>query len=274
MKRIFAFILYAFSISFSVQAQSKFFAFIDSLLLQKEIQQSSVLQSTVTNALPKTFDSELSEAAKAKINRVAYYHLLLTSRGARDANTYGALQLPYFWNYGEENTRDSIYSTEQNKPLRKLPPPKGFEKYQSYASVDRTPVLFWTDAAFDHAKYQYMGTKFYSFGWCSEREMAFKAWLNLQGIKSTICFSGIHVWNEVELPELPDYYIKADNTFNEFTLLPKKDMPKRDANDKYLNWYNLQGAGVTVKNQLRLLTVSTHRAKEIEDAVKLFFTRN
>lgn len=122
--------------------------------------------------------------------------------------------------------------------------------------------------------YQWGDLKFSSFGWCSEREMAFKAWLNLRGIKSTVCFKGVHVWNEITLKNLRGYVLKVDNTFNEFELLPDSMKTEIDTADKYLKWYNAQGASNTNKQLLSAISTTKLKAALLQQMIHSFFVEN
>jgi len=264
-------LLFSFVFLFVTQVHSSTLLNVfDSLFRSPAVQQSAVLNAMVQKMVD---GKNLQPASINLIREVVFYHCLLTSSNAQNGNRYGALQLPYFWNYGAVNPRDSIYLIAANKPLRKCPPPKGFEKYQSYASVDRTPLLFWSDVATDEPKYKWRGISFHSFGWCSEREMAFKALMVTKQLKTSICFEGIHVWNEIVLPNDSNFVLKIDNTFNECVLISSKNKTKENLSDKYLTWYNSVSKSPAMIQSLLKVVVSAKRANEIEQQVMSFFKK-
>ncbi len=77
---------------------------------------------------------------------------------------------------------------------------------------------------------------FSSFGWCSEREMAFASLLSLMGYKSHVIAPGAHAWTEVEMTfhkkdgKDTTLLVSVDNTFDNVIYSPN---PPSDHNNVY-----------------------------------------
>ena len=64
---------------------------------------------------------------------------------------------------------------------------EGYKKYKSAADADRRPYLYLKDLVSKKNKYYHPECSgFYTFGWCSEREMAFNCLLAIMGYKCKI----------------------------------------------------------------------------------------
>jgi|GEM_PF-5797394 len=241
-------------------AQTHFFHFVDSVFQRKEIQQSVVLKQELQNAGYKFSGTDSLDQLVAKL---AYMHLLLTCYYSVDGDTSGGFGIPYFWDYTDHNPRENIL--KRGKTLKQL----------GIATQDRTPYIFWSDFTTDEPQYSWGHiSAFYSFGWCSEREMAYKAWLSVLGIKATIGIKADHVWTEVELPGQPDYFLFVDNTFNRFEVWPVSKRPPLEAGNKYINWYNQQGADKTTVKRLSMLSISAKRAAKLQRQIISYFGSN
>ena len=253
-------------------AQYPLFHFIDSVYTANTINESLLIKT-------KLFDGSYLLVDDEKVNdtvkKILYMHLLLSSNFATNGDTFGAFQIPFFWNYTDPNPRDSIFHKKRGRTLCKLPPPYEMPGYLSLASVDRVPTVFWGDFVTDEPKYSWDYLQgFYTFGWCSEREMAFKAWLGIEGIQGDICFKDNHVWTEVVLPSLPDYMLFIDNSLNRFEMRPISKRTKPVVGDKYLGWYNQNGANKITQKKLSLLAISHKRAVGLGQQIVSFFTAN
>ena len=208
------------------------------------------------------------------VAKLAYMHMLLTCYYSVDGDTSGGFGIPYFWNYTNHNPRENIVHIKKGKTLKQLPAVAGTQG-ASMATLDRTPLIFWGDFMTEEPQYSYEHiSAFYSFGWCSEREMAFKAWLGVVGIKSTIGIRADHVWTEVDLPGMPGYFLFIDNTFNRFEIWPVSKRPKLEVGNKYINWYNQQGSDKTIQKKLASLTISPKRASSLEHQILTYFNSN
>jgi hypothetical protein len=210
---IFSFTITAYSLSMP--------AFFNGLYLQNQKAIDSVFSGLYGQLCAQiNIDPRNADNRKA-VNPILFYHQLLTTTDAVDCTKGGILKTAYFWHWTDPNPRYDIRLLPDSIPLVRLPPAKGYKKYKTFADIDRLPDLYLSDLVSETPKYVHSscGT-FYTFGWCSEREMAFCSLLNAMNITCKIKQDGIHVWTEV-LFELSDasakkrlYVITADNTFN------------------------------------------------------------
>lgn len=148
-------------------------------------------------------------------------HKLFTSQTAADYSRGEILYIPYLWHWVNPNPRHELYFIENDILLSNQSPPSNFANYQTYADIDRTPYLFLSDLVLEQPKYYSdRGGTFYSFGWCSEREMAFIALISLLNYEGKIVATGNHSWSELLIPMIKDdgskqhFSVTVDNTFN------------------------------------------------------------
>jgi hypothetical protein len=267
MKTKFFLVLLLFCASHTF-AQIHFFHFVDSLFQKPEIQNSIVLRQQLQDAGYKLTGND---SLDMMVTKVLYMHMLLTCYYSVDGDTSGGFGIPYFWNYTNHNPRVNIVNLKKGKKLGQLPAPVG----GTMATLDRTPVIFWSDFMTDEPQYSYEHiSAFYSFGWCSEREMAYKAWLGVVGIKSTIGIKTDHVWTEVAMPGMPGYFLFIDNTFNRFEMRPISQKPPLEVGNKYIAWYNQQGADKTIQKRLASMIISPKRAASLQKQIMVYFGSN
>jgi hypothetical protein len=171
--------------------------------------------------------------------RIAYLHELFTSDWPEDGSRGGLLDIPYFWHWVEPNSRLEI--SKADILISSLP----VDRYASYAMVDRTPEIFLSDLVdsmyFSHPDYG----NFYTFGWCSEREMSYRSILRHWGFNSKVVAYGGHSWTEVVADFISTkgkgitLYISVDNTFNDIKWQKHSDTTKRSKEELRLErWYN------------------------------------
>lgn len=142
-----------------------------------------------------------NEQNKNLFYRMYFFHDLLTGSACIDFVSGGILKLPYAWHWVRPNPRHTITYKSSNVPLVKVLPPKAFNRYKSYADIDRVPSLYLKDLFSENPKYFHpIVGEFYSFGWCSEREMAYAALMDIFGYACKIKQEGIHVRTGVWLP--------------------------------------------------------------------------
>ncbi len=153
--------------------------------------------------------------------RIHFFHRLFTCGEAVTGSNTGILKIPYFWHWVDPNPRNEILCVQQNKKLKDLAPPSGFKKYRSFADIDRTPDIFYSDLVSDRPHYYHsVCDSFFTFGWCSEREMAFTLLMENFGLRCKTIAEGNHSWSEIfvifknDKGEGTPFEISIDNTFD------------------------------------------------------------
>lgn len=196
-------------------------------------------------------------------------HDLFTSKTASDCSMGDILDIPYFWHWVTPNPRHTIYFVETNQLLSKTKAPLEFSKYNSYADIDRTPYLFLSDLFQEMPKYYSTSCDTFStFGWCSEREMAFIALTKLLNFSSKVVAEGNHSWSELVIPlklingQLQNFIVKVDNTFNSVDLTQIEQINITEWEKKYgssdlANWYNQKA-----KSKTELQKISKHLVRK------------
>lgn len=150
--------------------------------------------------------------------KLFFYHKLFTTNQAIDCAKSGILEIPYFW----ISDRHRIEYTKKSQLRERIP--KNFLE----DLVSDTPTFSHPDCG-----------KFYTFGWCSEREMSYTAILKNIGFTCKIKAAGAHCWTTVSVKMLnhnnieKEYTIKIDNTFETFYTIPNKSITVIDKCKKY-----------------------------------------
>ncbi|MDR0874500.1 MAG: hypothetical protein LBN27_13720 [Prevotellaceae bacterium] len=177
-------------------------------------------------------------------------HDLFTCSSASNGSRGEILDIPYFWHWVTPNPRYEIYFTATGQLLNRTRPPQEFSKYGSFADIDRTPYLFLSDLLTENPQYYSVSCDTFStFGWCSEREMAFSALVKLLNYDSKVVASGNHSWSEVILKmrdkngNLKNYKVHIDNTFDNvsFNAITQSEIDvwkQNSGNSDIERWYN------------------------------------
>jgi len=226
-------------------------------------------------------DLEREDEANAKMYfRILFYHKLLTSQSASNGNNAGILKIPYFWHWVNPNPRHQIIYLPGERLLSKIKPPAAFGKYASYADIDRTPSLFFSDLLSEKPGFYHSDCDtFYSFGWCSEREMAYVGLLNLFDIQGKVMTGGNHSWSESYVKMVKNdkkvtvMSVTVDNTFDEVTwknlglTVDTNRLMKSYPQDKLTMWYNTNAVSDKQKTFLLALKVYPKASARIEKLV-------
>lgn len=211
-----------------------------------------------------------SKESKKTFYTIWILHRLFSSKDAVDCSRGDIINLPYQWHWVTPNPRHTIRFTKDGSLLTKTKPPKQYAKYKSYADIDRLPGFFFKDLLNPEPKYYSTCGRFRSFGWCSEREMAFVALLELLGYEGKVFSGGNHSYSEI-LVEIPStvrgrrwIVFSVDNTFDEFTVadLPNKartNMVQRWRSEfgdsPMAKWYNKKAHSKSEQLQIRQIKV-------------------
>jgi len=153
---------------------------------------------------------------------ISILHKIFTSQGALNCSKGEIINIPYQWHWVDSNPRYEIYFTGTKQRLKNTKPPAEHTKYSSYADIDRTPYFFLSDLFHPELKYYSVSCDTFStFGWCSEREMAFTALMTLLNYESKVVAEGNHSWSELHIPmklttgTLQSFRVRVDNTFDD-----------------------------------------------------------
>lgn len=244
--------------------------------------------SKLRNSEYKLFCEKFSLNSESTKNQSQFYniyflHDLFTGSSAQNYMSGGILKIPYFWHWVNPNPRHDIKFTKDSTKLSKAKPPHEFLKYKSYADIDRTPSLYLGDLLSDEPKYYHeQCSSFYTFGWCSEREMAFNSLLAIIGFKVKIKQSGIHTWSEIytkfETQNKDSMVIifKVDNTFD---IIEYKPLKKGMTFEKWqadigqgaeIKWYNKKSHSRSELEKVKSLIVTEKASKRINKLIQIW----
>lgn len=191
-------------------------------------------------------------------------HKLFTAKTCSDGSRGDILNIPYLWHWINPNPRHEIYFTENGKLLTSVRHPRGFEKYSTYADIDRTPYVFLTDLLAPAPRYYSAACDTFStFGWCSEREMAFVSLTTMMGFSANVIAPGNHSWSELNVKMAlksggtRNLQVTIDNTFDGFTWAEPNP---GDRNSQY----NRNAHSGSMLNNLGAFVVSTAASNRIE----------
>ena len=185
-------------------------------------------------------------------------HELFTVKTCEDGSRGDVLNMPYFWHYRTPNPRHAILVDGK--------------KNISYTSIERKPYNFLKDMVAPADRFTCPGLEpFCSYGWCSEREMAFACLLSIMGYTTHVISTGNHAYTEVQVSfmtnkgEKFDFLINVDNTFNSLTISTGSGEPHNNVYDKKAfdsaEIARVKGINVSEKAQDRI-------AKALETYVK------
>ena len=212
----------------------------------------------------------------SKYFTIKILHDLFTSQTATNCSHGEILNIPYLWHWTNPNPRHEIYFVQSKQLLFETKAPREFSTYNSYADIDRTPYLFLSDLVHDGPKYYSNSCDTFStFGWCSEREMAFVALTNLLNINGKVIAEGNHSWSEFIIPlklkngQLQNFKVKVDNTFNavEWTTIDNTEIiawRNYNGNVNLANWYNQKAKSSIELGKIRNHLASNSAMKSIE----------
>jgi hypothetical protein len=222
---------------------------------------------------------DMADSSNAKkFHSLLLLHNLFTSSSAFNCARGNILNIPYFWHWVSPNPRHQIMHKPSGKLLKSLKPPAGFGKYQSWADVDRTPDIFISDMLTKQPLYYSESCDtFYTFGWCSEREMAISALCEMLDIPARVVAQNNHSWSDVLIPmktksgETKTFVFSVDNTFDslQWNLFSENiaGWNVAEGNSKMETWYNKQAHDPQRLKSLLELYVCTEAITRIETSI-------
>lgn len=215
---------------------------------------------------------------RRKFLEIHFHHDLFTGTAAVTGLRGGILNIPYFWHYVKPNPRHSIQFLPGSKALSKVKPPPAFAKYKTFADIDRLPSLYLSDLLSAEPKFSHKacGT-FYTFGWCSEREMAFRTLLHLLGYESKIRQQGIHVRTQIWMQFVTNagrkvnIVAEVDNTFDLIDWrrgrINKTKWQKDFGKGTDIKWYNRVSKAKKQLDAVKKIKVPKETIKRIKNRV-------
>lgn len=255
-------------------------------LVTNHLKDFTTIQSEVFNAFCTMNRLNANDPSNSeKYFTVKILHDLFTSQTASDCSSGDILNIPYQWNWVTPNPRHEIYFVSSNTLLTDMDPPSEFSKYNSYADIDRTPYLYLSDLVNPTPKYYSAscGT-FSTFGWCSEREMAFVSLLELLGYTGKIIAEGNHSWSEFIIPMISvsgsteQFKVTVDNTFNsvyweETDSSFINEWRMNNWNSTLEKWYNQKAHSQTEKSRINNHLVPKEAALRIENKLSNYLEK-
>jgi hypothetical protein len=236
------------------------------------------------------FCRQLEIDDKHKGNAATFYDIillqaLLTGTDSDNFTAGGVLQIPYVWHWVTPNPRHTIISLPDSTPLKIMTPPKRYAKYKSFADIDRTPFIYLSDLVSENPKYYHPACgPFYTFGWCSEREMTFNTLLSLMGYDCKIKQDGIHTWSEVFVPMFKkkerkvNIVLLVDNTYDTMRWktckIEKSEWLKDIGSGEMISWYNEKAHSSKEKNDVKGIIVSEEVQARIKSQISQWYKKH
>jgi len=220
-----------------------------------------------------------------KFYTIKILHELFTSQSASNCSKGEILNIPYQWHWIQPNPRHEIYFVSSNRLLKDTKPANEFSKYNSHADIDRTPYLFLSDLVHSEPKYYSISCDTFStFGWCSEREMAFVALAKLLDYDGKVVAENNHSWSEFIIPmkinttEIQNFKVTIDNTFNSiyWTTIVSEEISKwrvHIGNASLAKWYNGKAKSNVELRNIRNHLVSNKTMSRIENELVMYLDK-
>jgi hypothetical protein len=159
-------------------------------------------------------------------------------------------------------------------------PPPSNSLYKSYADIDRVPSRYLGELASPSPRYYHPDCgSFHTFGWCSEREMAFVALMSLYGYIGKVYQRSIHVISSFRV-EFTDtsgitriMIADVDNTFNhiswnESTHSDRGAWQNDIGRGTTIQWYNEQALSERQRDQIKSIRMTAQSIQRIDRLVK------
>lgn len=221
------------------------------------------------------------ETNRSTYLRICFLHELLTGSGASNCTRGGMLRTPYFWHWVTPNPRHRILSLPDSVLLVSVSPPPAYGQYQTCADIDRVPALYFSDLVSESPHYAHSDCgAFFTFGWCSEREMAYVALLGALGYHGKVVQSDIHTWSVLWCPligaEGNDAVLEArvDNTFDSISwefVDPSATLETwltDVGSGSTIDWYNRMAHSADQRAQLEMIDVGPAARNRIRQLVR------
>ncbi len=223
---------------------------------------------------------------KKKYFQLKILHDLFSSSSAKNNSIGSILPIPYMWHWCNPNPRHTIQFMESNTYLVNQKPSQEFGNYKTFADIDRTPYLYLSDLMSENIKYKNeTHPEILTFGWCSEREMAFNSILKILGYQAKIFTKDNHCWTET-LTHFMDknnqkviLNTQIDNTFHQFNikkinLIQQKKWPTDFGNLSMGKWYNKKANDSNEVEKIKKIKLYPKKIDYIESKIEAFIEKN
>ncbi|PSR05382.1 MAG: hypothetical protein BRD50_01175 [Bacteroidetes bacterium SW_11_45_7] len=209
---------------------------------------------------------------------ISILHDLFTANQAINCSKGPVLNIPYMWHWQTPNKRKDITHLAHDQALKDIEAPPGLSRYASYAKVDRTPFLFLSDLFAKTPNYYFPECDTFStFGWCSEREMAFTSLSEILNGKCNgkVAVGANHSWTELIVPMRSQkgkdvkLKVRVDNTYNTIDWKKADNWSKerwQDAHNetRLERWYNKKAHSEKERARIRDHIASNQAMQRIE----------
>lgn len=231
--------------------------------LDKEANYQSNLKDEFVQ-FSKEYGIPATEANYMKFADIYLTHELFTANSTENGSSLTG-DMPYMWHYIEPNPRKQI--RKGIKFIEDMPR----KPYESFATADRTPDIFLTDFFSDTKYYHPLIGSFSTFGWCSEREMAYSSVMQSLGYNTYIHAPGAHSTSHVTVyfnnnRTTVAYTAIVDNTYN--SIRWTTFIPTVGYSNQLEQWYNKQADAYN--GILKEIYISPRRATEISKQYDIF----
>lgn len=213
--------------------------------------------------------------------QVHFLHDLLTTTSASNCARGGFLGSPYFWHWIQPNPRHEIFVLPDTVPLTKVRSCAPYTRYATFADIDRVPALYLGDLVTEEPGYYHKDCgAFFTFGWCSEREMAYTALMTAWGFPAKIWQSGIHTYSMVWCEFIKSdgatiiLEVEVDNTFDSIRWGEKVPASSQaqwlseTGSGAQVDWYNAKARAPEQMEVLRGLSVGKAAENRIRNLIQ------
>jgi hypothetical protein len=254
-------------------------------MIDQHLQELKIIDSSIFREVCILNNLDLENVQNVKcFYTISFLHKFFTCQNAINGSRGKIINIPYYWHWVTPNPRDEIMLNKLNRKLNEVISPQEFSKYKSFADIDRTPYLFLSELFLDSPKYfSSLSDTFSTFGWCSEREMAFVSLLDILGYNGKVIAENNHSWSEFIIPMIDKkkkshiFKVKVDNTFDhmDWDKVSPGDIIRWNGyqgKSKLANWYNLQAHSEKEKEQISKFPISKLAIKRIENSLVEYLT--
>lgn len=250
--------------------------FFETMIKNHEKDYTEIIETEYLNDCKERQIDHRDSTTRRHYYAIRMLHDVFTGQSPSNCSRGYAWNIPYMWHWVTPNPRHDIYLKETDELLKEIKPPKEFGKYNSVADIDRTPYLFLSELFTEKPKYYSESCgDFSTFGWCSEREMAFISLVSLLDYTGKVKAENGHSWSElIVAAPLTDgtkqnFLVRIDNTYDSvyWEKISRAELQKwqQDMGDSSTKkWYNKKALSTTEQQKIKAFIVPSKVSKELE----------